>query len=106
MKTELITANIFDVSRATKFGRFRGPILDVIKNSPNSPLVLHVLTNQHTNTRHGHRQPRKHQVSVKPQHPIPKLLQVALPASISSTAPSVITAINFNDKFDARAPID
>ena len=51
---------------------------------------------------HRLRQPRKHQVSVKPQYPIPKPLKKALPASISNTAPSVITAIHFNDKPNAR----
>ena len=47
------------------------------------------------------RQPPKHHVSVKPQHPIPKPGQVAVAARISDTAPSVISAVNFNDKQNA-----
>ena len=64
-------------------------------------LVSRVLPNRPPNPLHRFRQPRKHHFSVKPQHPIPKPGQVTLPASIRNTAPSVITAINFNDKVDA-----
>jgi hypothetical protein len=47
------------------------------------------------------RQPRKHEVSLKPQNPMPKPGQVAFSPRISNPAPSVTAAVNFNYQFDA-----
>ena len=65
--------------------------------------VLALYRKRRPNSLNRHRQPRNHQLRLKPQHAIPKPRKRAVLARVSAAALSMRAAVNFNDKPHGRS---